>query len=196
MNESVSPPEPTVLIVEDESETADLYADMLADEFDVRTAYSGTEGLEVLDGAVDVVLLDRRMPDLHGDDMLAEIRNRGVDCRVVMVTAVDPDLDIIGLDFDDYLVKPVSDAELRDAVHRMLDRQALDSTIQEAFALASKMATLESRMDVDDLEQSREYAELSNRFAELREAIETIDVDDPLYAELSAVKMQALFDAA
>lgn len=196
MNESVSPPEPTVLIVEDESETADLYADMLADEFDVRTAYSGTEGLEALDATVDIVLLDRRMPDLHGDDMLAEIRNRGVDCRVVMVTAVDPDLDIIGLDFDDYLVKPVSDAELRDAVHRMLERQALDSTIQEAFALASKMATLESRMDVDDLEQSREYAELSNRFVELREAIETIEADDPLYAELSAVKMQALFDAA
>ncbi len=186
----------TVLIVDDEVETADLYAEMLADEFDVVTAYGGEDGLEKVNATIDVVLLDRRMPELHGDDLLDELRRQEVDVRVVIVTAVDPDVDIIDLDFDDYLVKPVTESELRDAVHRMSKRQALDANLQEAFALASKMATLESRMDIEDLETSEEYAELEERFSELRTRLGTIELDDDLYGELSAVKLQALFDAA
>lgn len=195
MSEHDGPDRTTVLIVEDEVETADLYAEMLETEFDVMTAYGGEEGLAKLDESVDVVLLDRRMPELHGDELLEEIRRRNVDCRVVMVTAVDPDIDIIGLDFDDYLVKPVTPEELLDAVRRMIDRQAHDDTLREAFAIASKMATLESRMDVEELESSPKYADLQAEFDELRSVFDEIDADDSLYAELSAVKMQALFDA-
>ncbi len=83
---------PLVLVVEDEPDLADLYATWLRGEYRVRVAYGGREALEKLDDEVEVVLLDRRMPDLSGDEALKEIRERGFDCRVAMVTAVEPDL--------------------------------------------------------------------------------------------------------
>lgn len=185
---------PIVLIVDDEEAVADLYADTLADEYTVHTAYAGEEALEVIDSTVDIVLLDRRMPGLSGDDVVEEIRRRAIDCRVVMVTAVDPDLDVISLDFDDYLVKPVSAEELHDAVERMLARDAYDAQLKEALAIASKMATLESKMDLEDLEASDEYAALEARFVALRDRFDDLDPDDHGYVELSTGKLQGLIE--
>ncbi len=58
---------PSVLIAEDEPDLANLYTSRLEERYDVRTAYDGTEALEAIDGDIDVVLLDRRMPGLSGD---------------------------------------------------------------------------------------------------------------------------------
>lgn len=185
---------PTVLIVDDEEETADLFAEFLDGDYATLTAYGGEEALDRLTADVDVVLLDRSMPGTTGDEVLSTIRDRGVDCRVVMVTAVEPNTDVIDLDFDEYLVKPVSRETLIDAVERMLVRKSHDHELQEVFAIASKMATLESKMDIDDLESSEKYATLERRFAEHRASISRLGPDDDLYAELSAVKMRALFD--
>ncbi len=43
------------------------------------------------------------MPDIHGDDVLDEIRAQEYACKVIMATAVDPDLNILEMDFDDIL---------------------------------------------------------------------------------------------
>lgn len=185
---------PTVLVVDDERELADLYTEWLSDEYSVRTAYAGVEALERLDSTVEVVLLDRRMPELSGDEVLERIRDGDVDPRVIMVTAVDPDVDIIDLPFDDYLVKPVTDEVLHDAVERMRARDRHDEKVREAVALASKMATLESKMDIDGLETSDEYAALEARFFELAEELdEDESVDDP-YAEFTTEKIRSWFD--
>ena len=176
----------TVLIVDDEPATADLYAEMLGETYDIVTAYGGKPGLESLDESVDVVLVDRRMPDLHGDELLEELRARDVDCRVVMVTAIDPALDIIGLEFDDYLVKPVSMAELDDVVRRMLTRQAHDDPVRDALALASKLTTLEAQVDDNELEASPDYHALLDRFDDVRKRLEAIDRSDTLAADLQA----------
>jgi len=82
-------------------------------DHEVRTAYSGEEALEKVDEDVDIVLLDRLLPDLPdlpGDEVLERVRERGLDCRVVMVTAVDPDFDIVELPVDEYIHKPVGTA--------------------------------------------------------------------------------------
>ena len=182
-----------VLVVDDEPETAEIIAKMLRPDYDVRIAYGGEEALETVDSTIDVVFLDRRMPETSGDEVLEAIRSRGIDCRVVMVTAAEPDTDIIKLDFDDYLVKPVSAETMRDAVERMLTRDQLDGRFMEAMSLASKMATLESKMGILDLESSEEYAELEARFAEYRALFDEIEPSDDLYGELSTTKMKALF---
>jgi DNA-binding response OmpR family regulator len=96
---------PTVLIVEDESDLAALYAHYLSDHYTVKTANSGEEALKLFDGTVDVVLLDRKMPGLSGDEVLREVSRRGYDCRVAMVTAVTPQSDIVDFGIEDYLVK-------------------------------------------------------------------------------------------
>jgi DNA-binding response OmpR family regulator len=159
---------PLVLIVEDEPDLAELYATWLKDEYRVRVAYGGRDALESLDDEVDVVLLDRRMPDLSGDEVLATVRERDIGCRVAMVTAVEPDFDIIAMGFDDYLVKPVSKEALRETVSNLLLRNAYDDGVQELFSLASKKALLESEKSSAALETNEEYQELDRRVTELR----------------------------
>ncbi|MDS0293020.1 HalX domain-containing protein [Halogeometricum luteum] len=164
----MSADQPLVLIVEDEPDLADLYATWLRENCRVRVAYGGHEALDQLDGDVDVVLLDRRMPDLSGDEALAEIRNRGFECRVAMVTAVEPDFDIVAMGFDDYLVKPVSKEALEETVDNLLLRNSYNDGVQELFSLASKKALLESEKEAATLEENDEYRELDARLSELR----------------------------
>jgi DNA-binding response OmpR family regulator len=164
-------PTPQVLIVEDETDLADLYAIYLSDLYEVQTANDGETAMELVSEDTDIVLLDRRMPDMTGDEVLAEIRDRGIDCRVAMITAVEPDLDIVEMPFDDYLVKPVTREDLHGLVEVLLRRSGYDSRTQEFFQLASKKAALESTPDVSVDEES-EYQELTDRMEELREDLD------------------------
>jgi DNA-binding response OmpR family regulator len=164
---------PLVLVVEDEPDLADLYATWLSVEYEVRTAYGGREAIELLDDVVDVILLDRRMPDLPGDEVLEVVRDRDLECRVAMVTAVEPDFDIIAMGFDDYLVKPVSKDDLRDTVDSLLLRDEYDDGIGELFSLASKKALLESEKGPEDLKANDEYQHLTDRISDLRTNLDT-----------------------
>ena len=160
---------PTILVVDDEKDVADLFRIWLAESYDVHTAYDGDEALDILDKSVDLVLLDRRMPGLAGDTVLEQIRERGLDCRVVMVTAVKPDFDVIEMAFDDYLVKPVSKTDLYDVVEQMLNRIEYDQQLQGYFALASKKAVLEEEKDAQELAEHEEYQQLVEELESARE---------------------------
>lgn len=155
---------PTVLVVEDERELADLYAVWLGDEYDVRVAYDYQTALAAADEDVAVALLDRRLPEGSGDEVLAGVRERRLDCRVAMITAVDPGLDVVDLGFDDYLVKPVKPDDLRATVEGLLRRSEYDDLLQEQFAVSSKIAALEAHQSEQKLETSDEYARLRERF--------------------------------
>ena len=162
---------PLVLVVEDEPDLADLYAAWLGDEYRVRTAYGGQEALEELDAVddeVDAILLDRRMPGLSGDEVLSAVRERGIDCRVAMVTAVEPDFDILKMGFDDYLVKPVTSDTLKETVSGLLRRGEYDTEMQELFSLTSKKAMLETEKSATELADNDEYQRLTDRIEELR----------------------------
>lgn len=151
---------PSVLVIEDEEAIAEMYADWLATGYDVATANDGAAAREVLDEPVDVVLLDRRMPGQHGDEVLADLRERGIGARVVMVTAVGPDLDVIEMGFDDYLLKPVTPEELERTVERMLQVAAFDEELQRYYSLVNKKALLETELPSTILEESEEYLAL------------------------------------
>jgi two-component system response regulator AdeR len=172
----------TILIVDDEPSITDLYALRLEDEYDVRTAYSGSEALEKIDDDVDVVLLDRRMPDLSGDEVLSKIREEGIDCRVAMVTAVDPDFDILDLGFDAYVVKPVSEEDLKDTVETLLRRATYDDQLRDLTAMMSKKAALESEKTEGELDDNEEYQRLTDRLDGVRddldETLEDLDEED------------------
>ncbi|MDQ2050134.1 response regulator [Natronolimnohabitans sp. A-GB9] len=161
-----------VLVVDDETRLADLFAAWLRGEWAVETAYDGREALEKMSDSVDVVLLDRRMPGLSGDEVLERIRELGYDSRIVMVTAVDPDFDIIEMGFDDYLVKPVSKDELVDIVDDVAARSAYESDIREYYALVSKKALLESEKTDRELADNEEYLDLRDRISELETCVD------------------------
>jgi len=167
---------PRVLVVEDERALADIYASWLDERYAVETAYDGEAALGAYDAGVDVVLLDRRLPGISGDDVLEHIRAAGEeDCRVAMVSAVTPDFDIYGMGFDDYLVKPVGREELLDLVDRMLRVDDYDEGLGRYFALSSKLALLRSHRSETELEESEVYAELRAELDELdRELTEVV----------------------
>ncbi|MFB6146570.1 MAG: response regulator [Halobacteriaceae archaeon] len=175
-------PETSVLVVDDEEDLADLYASWLAEDYPIRTATGGQEALEILDEAIDIVLLDRRMPDLSGDAVLDEIEKRDLTCRVAMVTAVDPDIDVIEMGFDDYIVKPVTREELRDLVANLARRSTYDDLTRRYFSLVSKQATLQTTVTESELEEDPRYEELQVEIEELRsqldESIESFEEDD------------------
>lgn len=170
-----------VLVVDDQPEVADLYATWLEEGKEVEVAYDGEDALATLEDDFDVVLLDRQMPGVTGDDVLAAIDDRGLDCRVVMVTAVRPDFDVVELPFDDYVVKPVGREDLLETVDEMLAREDYDEDVQRYFAMAAKKATLETAKPRAELEHSEAYREISERVADLEaEAAEAATaVDDP-----------------
>ena len=159
----------TVLVVDDERDVTELYTTWLATAHDVLSAYNGAEALEMVDDTVDVVFLDRQMPGMSGDDVLAAIDERGIDCRVVMVTAVDPDFDIVEMPFDDYLTKPVTREDLLEMVTEMQSRDSYDDQLQEYFSAASKKATLEAEKNAAELDANEQYTAMSQRVEELRE---------------------------
>jgi len=164
-----NPHQATVLVVEDESDLADTYALWLKDSYTVKTAYDGGSAIEQLDETVDVVLLDRRMPDISGNEVLSAIRERGLECQVAMVTAVDPDFDIADMEFDAYLVKPIEEDELEGLVERLLTRSQYDDRLQEFYALATKKAILDAETTEQDRGASDEYAQLEAQLAAVRE---------------------------
>ncbi|AGN02921.1 HalX domain protein [Salinarchaeum sp. Harcht-Bsk1] len=163
---------PEILVVDDEARLADLFAAWLQADWSVDTAYDGEEALEKMGDSVEIVLLDRRMPGLSGDEVLQRIREDGYDSRVVMVTAVDPDFDIIEMGFDDYLVKPVSKDDLVDIVERIQTRSTYEADIQEYYSLVSKKSLLESEKSERELEDNAEYQELVERVEQLEDKVD------------------------
>ena len=108
----------TILVVDDETDLAESYALRLDDRYETKIATSGGEALTKLGPDVDLVLLDRRMPGMAGDDVIKRIDEWELEFQVILVSAIDPGTDIIDLPFDGYLTKSVSTDELLDAVEQ------------------------------------------------------------------------------
>ena len=172
--------EPVVLVVDDERELADLYAEWLEERWTVKTANDVDEAIERLGSDIDIALVDRRMPERSGDEFLEYVEDTDYDLRVGMVTAVTPDFDIVEMGFDEYVVKPVDREELHELVETLLLRSAYDETLRELYELVSKRASLESCKPESELEESERYAELNRRIEKLRSELEsTVDSLSP-----------------
>jgi DNA-binding response OmpR family regulator len=181
---------PVVLIVDDEEAVADTYAIRLETRYDTRVAYGGEEALEKVDDDVAAVLLDRRMPDITGDEVLQEIRDRGLDCKVIMATAVDPDLNILEMDFDDYLCKPIFQETLLDTLDQHVDRpNEGEKNLDEFFSIVSKLSVLEDEKSPAELDATEEYDRLKTRANELehdlRESVDDFDDIVDTYREIN-----------
>ena len=161
--------QPVVLIVEDEPSLAGLYAEFLEDRFAVRTATSGAEGVGRVDQQVSVVICDRRMPEMSGDEVVGAIRTRGFECRVGMLTAIEPGPEILTLPIDAYLTKPVTRAELVDAVETLHRRGEFGDQCRQLSRLASKQAALENA----DMTHLEEYETLTTRYRQLASEIDS-----------------------
>ncbi|MEW2358587.1 response regulator transcription factor [Spirillospora sp. NPDC029432] len=117
-----------VLVVEDERVLADAIATGLRREaLAVDVAYDGAGALERAGvNDYDVIVLDRDLPRIHGDDVCKQLVTQRYPARIIMLTAageLDDKVEGLSIGADDYLAKPFAFAELIARV-RALGRRA------------------------------------------------------------------------
>jgi len=113
-----------ILIVDDEEHIRFLYSEELTDEgYDVITADSGEGLLERIENEKpDLVILDIKMVDYNGLDLLQDIRNKYYDLPVILCTAYDTfkeDMKSIAADF--YVIKSFDLTELKNKIKKALE---------------------------------------------------------------------------
>lgn len=163
-----------VLIVEDEPELTELYVGWLGDDYEIRTAADGTEALDRFDGDVDIVLLDRRMPGMSGDEVLGSLRERGSDCRVAMLTAVEPTLDLLKLDVDEYVTKPIDREELEELIADLERRNTIGEAIDSYLSLLSKKRAIERERSEHELDGDTRYEALGTELRSRRQRVDEL----------------------
>jgi DNA-binding response OmpR family regulator len=116
-----------VLVVEDDAELGGaIAAGLELERMAVDVATDGNSALErALITDYDVIVLDRDLPGLHGDEVCAALVKAGRRARVLMLTAaatIEDRVDGLGLGADDYLPKPFAFAELVARLRALLRR--------------------------------------------------------------------------
>ena len=160
--------DPEVVIVDDEEQVAELNRHRVEEVgYTTETAFGGQQALDVISTNTDVVLLDRRMPKMSGDEVLKEIHDIGYNCQIIMVTAVDPDMEITGMSFDDYISKPVGRDTLIQAVRKQMNIKQLNIVTNNILSTESKIEVLEQNNPKSSLENEDEYNDLKRDLKEL-----------------------------
>ncbi|MGG7465236.1 response regulator transcription factor [Plantibacter sp. YIM 135347] len=140
MNESTIPPGPQVMLVEDDPTVLAVVGDYLrADGYTVSQYGDGLSAREALREALpDVIVLDRMLPGVSGDELCREIRTRSPHVPIIMLTALDAvEERINGLEFgaDDYIAKPFALRELHLRIGAMVRRNGTAHGSAAPFAV-------------------------------------------------------------
>jgi len=179
---------PKILVVDDTPKNVKLLADLLTVKgYLVLTAASGREALAQLESEQpDLVLLDVVMPEMSGYEVCRKIREDTATrmLPVIMVTALDPGVERVkGIEAgaDDFLSKPINQAELLARVKSLLRIKALQDEVQAQSAqLAEWNRTLEQRVQ-EQLQQMQRLERLKRFFSpQLADLIVSGETDDPL----------------
>lgn len=179
-----------VLIVEDEKDLALIIKQGLEEEgYIVDVAHDGEEGLYMAETyPVDVVVLDVMLPLMDGLTVLSNLRKKGVQTPVILLTARDALIDKIkGLDTgaDDYLTKPFVFEELLARIRSLLRRKA---TVKEAVIRIADLeidtASHQVKRDGKAIQLSaKEYALLEFLAYRKGEVVSRTDIVEHIYNE-------------
>ena len=120
-----------LLIVDDQETIVHFISRFLQEEdkYDVRTAFTGNGGLEEIDKRLpDLVILDLKLPDINGLEVLQKIKERDIDIIVIIITAfgqIDTAVKAMRLGAYDYITKPVSLDQLLVTIEKALESKQM-----------------------------------------------------------------------
>lgn len=142
---------PSLLIVDDEEEVCELLAAYLRPQgYRIRISRTGAGAMESLrEASPDVVILDLRLPEVPGEQILRHVRMNHPETEVVVITgfaSLDSALAAIKAGAFDYIVKPFKLGEIGISVRNALERIGLR---KENRILKSQVAALLSRLEED-----------------------------------------------
>ena len=125
---------PSVMLVEDSPSLAEVYKQYLSKE-DI-TLFAARNGQEAIDSmerhSPELVLLDLKLPDIPGEDVLKHIKRQSPSCSVIIITAhgsIDIAVDLMRLGANDFLQKPIDAARLLTTVRNCLENMKLRSLV-------------------------------------------------------------------
>lgn len=168
-----------ILLVEDDPGLVMALTDLLSAEgYRVETAGDGPEGLERASGRepFGLIILDIMLPGKSGFDVCRDLRQRGVNTPVLMLTARGQVIDkVLGLKLgaDDYLTKPFEPLELLARLEAILRRRQTESSSAEAHAETYRFGPVTVDFRSTEVRRGGALVELSAReFQLLRYFIE------------------------
>jgi DNA-binding response OmpR family regulator len=129
---------PKVLLVEDDSSIAGALAQALRSEYDIDVAATGKLALYKTDSDdYEIIVLDLHLPDISGINVCQQLRERGVNAPILILSGeakVMTKISLLDAGANDYLTKPVSLGELKArlrAIHRFTPKtKALPRLLQ------------------------------------------------------------------
>lgn len=119
-----------VLVVDDDPNIRLLFAEILKmDGFEIATASTGTKALQsVLEDHFNLLILDIKMPGIHGLEILRRLREKGRNLPIIICSAFEgmkDDFSIKSYGISDYLVKPVDLKLLSASVKKALAKDVI-----------------------------------------------------------------------
>lgn len=173
----------TILVAEDEENVRNLYTTVLGEEgHKVFTASNGAEAIEKFEKEVfDLLILDLKMPDIHGIEILKLIKKKLEGVSVIIVTAypsLESSIEAIKLGVYDYIIKPFGPKQLKLVIKRAVEKIRL---IREKEHLLRKLEERNKRLEenVDTLEDMANAAmarekELEKKVKDLEAEVEKL----------------------
>ena len=127
---------PTILLVDDQKVILDFLSRVLEEEnYQIITSESGEEALDLYKRYhPDLTLLDIRLPDKNGIDVLKIIHEKKIETPVIVLSGVnDVDLAVRALKLGafDYLTKPVDDDYLLEVIDKAIEHRTLHEDIRQ-----------------------------------------------------------------
>ena len=173
----------SVLVIDDDVEIREFLKDFLEGEgYFVTLLADPTQALELLkEDLFHVIVLDLMMPELHGIDLLAQIRDHDDDIAVIILTG-HPSLQSattsIELDVSAYIRKPVTPQEFREAINRIAKKKNLQLSREQELhkIIGLKLRTLRKQRNLT-LKQMARRTELSvSLISQLERAEATVSI--------------------
>lgn len=168
-----------LLIVEDNRDICDYIVESFSDDFEVRTAANGEQGLEQALGCIpDIIVSDIMMPVMNGIVMCRKLKEdlRTSHIPIILLTAKDSLQDKeegYQVGADSYLTKPFSATLLHSRIHNLLEsRKLLAERFNTNSILIDKRAAVTEPMNKLD----NEFLEKINKLIEDRLSSEKIDI--------------------